>query len=391
MEPDRLLVVETDFNAYHLAFVRAGIRSYFEEGEHSVAYVNVGVVGLMQLFGHSVNERLWVIGILRTREAAEYFAERGIPCLNLADTGGPPSLGFDVRFEGEGALAAKYFFGEMNLKHAGFIGNASSRNHVRRLREFQHESKKRGVPVEVVQLPYSVMQRPFFYFDADLIDQTKEMIRGLLSRLGKPAGIFCGDDQIALHTYYCASVMGIKVPEEVSILGVGSRDSSKESWAQVVSVVQIDHQKLGFTAAKLMDEFVGKGEPPKSVRLKPSGICHSQTTFRRVVGDSVVREALRRIQQEPGISVLGLCEALDFSRPALDVRFRRATNMTVSRAIEIERFEQAKQLMAKNNYSLEAVASLAGFPNSRVMRRSFYRFCRMSPQHYRRLQSKEGK
>ena len=50
--------------------------------------------------------------------------------------------------------------------------------------------------------------------------------------------------------------MGIRVPEELAILAIGSPDRSKDPWAHVSSIVQLDHHQLGYTAARLLDEFL---------------------------------------------------------------------------------------------------------------------------------------
>jgi len=382
----RILVFGSDFEAYHLHFIRGGIQSYFEHADRSISYVNLDIPRMVNYFGKSVGDRLVIIGNFRTREAIEFFLEKNIPFFNLIDTEPKSPLRFDVKFEGEGAIAANYFIEEMNLENLGFVGHTPLLSHQRRLQEFKHEASRSsvGVDLEILQLPVERTQKFFYDLDYENILVRKQQINDFLLKIRKPAGIFCADDMIAFDLCYAAELLGIKVPEEIAILGVGSRDERKEPWARSVSVVQLDHHKFGQTAARLMDEYWKTGEMPKSVRLRPDNIRQSQTTFRRAVGDPLVRKALQRIQKEPSLSVVQLCDELGISRAALDVRFRRAANMTVTKALEMERFIQAKRLIrGRNHYSLEAIASLAGYPSRKVMRRSFYRFTRMNPQQFR--------
>lgn len=382
---ERLLVFESDFSSYHLAFVRAGIERYFERGARSVAYLQMGMADLLELLGPSVRQRLVIVGAIRSRKAIEYFAESGIPCLNLIESEQGPSAQFDVRIEGEGTVAARYFIEEAKCEHLGFIGLTHAISHRRRFREFFNEAALRRVEVHAIRLLTSDTQKHFWDVPEVQWSGYHDEVRLFLERLPKPAGIFCANDGIALRVFYLAEMMGIRVPKELAILGIGSRDNAKLQWAHVVSVVQLDHQALGYAAARLMDEYIATGKAPKSVRLPPRGISHSQTTYRRTVADPLVSKALMTIQRNPGIDVLALCEEFDLPRAALDLRFRRVTNMTVAKAIEVERFTLAKDFIRRKGYSLETVASLAGYPNRRGMRRSFYRFTRMSPQQFRDL------
>lgn len=378
----RLLVFECDFSAYHLAFIRAGIGRYFASGSHAVSYIQLGVVGLIELFGRSVLERMVVIGFIRNRKMMDYLSEHGVPCLSMEES---VNIGLDFRigFQGEGTLAAEYFLGEGKYENLGFIGKVNSVGHGRRLREYCRVAEARGLTVE--RLEMTAHELPLSFGDQLLENaiQKKDAFRRFLSRIRKPAGILCGNDQIAMHTYYAAESMGIRVPEELAILGVGSRDRLKDNWAHIPSVVELDHEMLGYTAAGLMDKYVATGEIPRSVVLKPWGICHGQTTFRRMVGDSVVQSVLMMIQQDPSLDVPTICGRYDLNRKTLDIRFQRMTNMTIAKAIELERFNRAKQLIRRNEFSLGAIASMAGYPSRKGMRRSFYNLARMSPREFR--------
>jgi LacI family transcriptional regulator len=383
-----ILVFEMDYSAYHLTFIRRGIERLFDETDGGVVFTPLGVNDLQHLHGPEVLKRLAVIGMLRSQEARDFFIERNIPCLNLEETEGR-ELGFDVRFEGEGTIAAKCFLEEMNLGNLAFVGNEGGISHQRRLREFQRVASSRGLDVSTFNIPIPQVQKRFFDVSQTDIEDHYLGMKRFLEGLRKPVGVFCGNDNIALRIYYAAELMGIRVPEELAIIGIGSRDRVKEAWATAVSVVELDHQKLGQVGARLIYEYIDKNRRPKSVRLRPVGIRHSQTTFKWSVTDSMVRKALILIQENPSLGVVEICDHFGLSRSTVDARFHTATNVSLAKAIEIERFNLAKDLVKQKKYSFEAIASLAGYSNSRAMRRSFTRFTRMSPQQFRELSLKE--
>lgn len=380
-----LLAFEADFRSYHHEFVRAGIRNYFDGGQRSLSYVEFGVNGLLELFDQPVFERLMVIGFLVSEESRSFFTQRGVPFLNLVEVDYEPELGFDVQFEDEGTIAARHFIEEMKLNHIGFVGYQPAVSHDRRFREFEREAQRHRIPVSSLRMPVAKHQQRFCEVPEGNISHKRKAIREFLTRIEKPAGIFCVEDLTALQVYYAAELLGFRVPEDVAILGVGSRDNSKPLWARAVSVVQIDHYRLGYAAAKLMDAYHSTGKAPRSVRLAPSGICHSQTTFNRNVSDPVVRKALVLIQQDPSLDATRICEKLNLSRTTLDFHFKDSSNISLAKAIEIERFNHAMQLVKNKKYSLDAIASLAGYPNSRAMRRSFRRFTHTTPQQFREI------
>lgn len=384
-DDEKLLVFECDFSSYHVAFIRAGIGRYFASGSHALSYIQLSVLGSVELFGPSVLERMAVIGLVHERKTIDFLLENGVPFLSLEESA-ESGLGAEISFKGEGTMAAEYFIEEANCEHLGFIGDHHAAvGHRRRLQELSRVAESRGVSVEPLHL---LSDHPPLPIGPPLLEKAvrrKDALRSFLSRIRKPAGILCGNDMIAMRVYYTAEVMGIRVPEELVILGVGSRERFKDPWAHVPSVVQLDHELLGYTAAKLMDQHISTGEVPGPVVLSPSGICHGQTTFRRMVGDSLVMDALKMIQKDPSLDVLAVCEQSGLSRKALDIRFQRATNMTLAKAIEMERFNQAKHLIRQKQFSLDAIASMAGYPSRKGMRRSFYRFARMSPREFRNL------
>lgn len=386
--PEKLLIFDCDYSSYHLGFIRAGVQSYFDQGRRTLSYVHFGINDLFEFFGPPVFERLVSIGCFRNQEALDFFESRNIPCLNLYEGDHEAPLGFNVHFEGEGGTAARHFIEEMGLSHLAFVGLSSGIKHSRRLREFTWEAEKRGIQVEAMEIPITPVQRRFYEFPPDEVYSNGERMRRFLTGLRKPVGIFCTDDNIALKCYYAAEILGFKVPDEIAILGVGSKDNSKELWARAVSVVQLDHQKLGYAGAKLLDEFIATGKAPKSIRLKPNGIIHSQTTFHRSVADPVVRKAIVLIQQDLSLTVTSVCDRLELSRTTLDSHFRESANMSLAKAIEIERFNRAMQLIKSRDFNFEAIAALSGYANARTMRRSFQRFTRMTPQQFREMSLK---
>ena len=141
------------------------------------------------------------------------------------------NVGLTLSNEGEGQLAADFFIDEMGFDSLAFVGIENKFSHQRRCREFAQSAQKRGVCVnERLMAPNSreLWERSPFVYDKERLDERNAVFSDLLLNISKPAGIFCADDLLALNLYYRAHQLGIRVPEEVSILGVGSLQGAEE-------------------------------------------------------------------------------------------------------------------------------------------------------------------
>lgn len=106
-----------------------------------------------------------------------------------------------------------------------------------------------------------------------------DRLKGILSRPNQPTAIICYNDQIAVATYDLALSMGIKVPEELSIIGF---DNSTLAHSFGIRLTSINHPKaeMGRDAAELMIKMM---EEPNKDYLGQSKVYEPEI----VTGDSV--------------------------------------------------------------------------------------------------------
>ncbi len=378
------ITFETDSTGYHLTAITEGIRDYFRDYRRSSSYVPLGIPEVYDLKQSHTDVNCAVIGWFWSREPHDYLRARNIPYLNLCESDYPTPLGIQIHFNGEGTAAAEYFIRDIGYRSLGCIGPSGAVGAQRRFREFREAAEMHGLVVDsmIMSGPHHI--RPAYCARKYNKKRNRDALLDYLKRIDKPAGIFCGNDHVALGVFHHARFLGISVPDELCILGVGCFEHAADGEVESISVVQLDHRYQGFLAAKAMDEYLTSGRIPAPVRLKPEGILHRQTSIRRATQDSLVSRAVLIMQDDPGLTVESIAQALGVSRQILAMRFRAAYNMSVSRAVDFERFTRAKSLMRNRRYSAEALAGLAGYASRQHMRRSFYRFTRMSPTEYRR-------
>lgn len=374
-----LLIFQADVVAYHLYYIQEGILKYFEQGEHALSFVPLQAeeVDLMEA-------PCGAVGVLTRDDSIGFLRRKKIPYLDLNESITNRELGFDIAFSGEGTLAADHFVHEAGVRSLAFVGASYSRAHLRRLAEFESRAAQHGFPVHpyMFKLPPAIGE---LKKREDHNDRHRAKVHQFLEELEKPVGIFCGNDRVALHHFYLARSLGYHVPTEISLLGVGSLQRSIGGWPEQVSVIQLDHHQLGYSAAALMEKYMTTGRPPDSVRLKTDGIIHRQTTVRSVRSDQLVRQAMEFIRKTPGTTPQSLCAHFSVPRHVLEARFQRALGGSIAKLIDQERFNQARDLLKNFKYNLESVAALAGYADRRHLRRGFYKHARMSPSDYRSL------
>ncbi len=120
-----------------------------------------------------------------------------------------------------------------------------------------------------------------------------------LKSLPYPLGLFgCNDDCSKLLTAACVSE-GIRVPDDVAILGVDNDEMICLPSDSTLSSIALDFEKAGFQAAALLDQIM-----KEQVKLESQEIVHGpknvdirQSTDTLAVNDSNVASALRFIRE----------------------------------------------------------------------------------------------
>lgn len=383
--PNRFIIFERDSSAYHCTLIHEGIRQYFNSGKRELTFLPLGLTDLESVLFSRPQEKAAAISWLERPYNLSFFENQDAPYINLIEAEHQSNRGLKISFQGEGVLAADLFIDELKLNSIAYVGMKDLLSHQRRAREYRETAHRKGLTVTELHLDGIMLNDSelcHYSFNRTRLSERHANISHLLKTLPRPAGIFCGNDRIALNLYYYAEQLGIDIPTEVNLLGIGCLQRAEEGGVHFISVVQTDFIKLGYQAAKIMEEFILSGSPPNPTVLKPDGIIHRSTTSRRAVKDSLIHRAFELIDHDRTITVQELSDQLGVSRRSLENRFLTATNLSVGKAIDYERFRAAKQLLRSKQYNYEAIASLAGYHNHRQMLRSFDRIAKMSPSQY---------
>jgi DNA-binding LacI/PurR family transcriptional regulator len=195
------------------------------------------------------------------------LCHRRIPGMSL------PFVGWDYRQAGR--LAAKYFI-STNHKRIAYFGNVKYLVTEKQLEGFREVLGEGGVYLDDSNIYFGTSQKT----SSECDDIKLGMIKELLSRRDRVTAIFCSDDTEAERAYWAAHELGIKVPDELSIVGFGDVNRDGVVRKKLTAVV-VDEVKLGQKAAELLSEMnSGKRsfEDDESVYL-PLKLVESETSL----------------------------------------------------------------------------------------------------------------
>jgi len=208
-----------------------------------------------------------------------------------------------------------------------------------------------------------------------------------LRALPKPIGLMVCNDDRAQQVLEANKAAGVRIPEEMAILGVDDDEVICELTHPPLSSIALNVEEAGYEAAAQLDRQM-KGKKPSllEIHLRPAYVHTRQSTDVLAVEDPLVAHAIRFIRTHAGdvLSVDDVVGAASTSRRLLERHFRQAVSRSIYGEIQRTRIERACRMLAETHWSLEEVAERCGFSNAVHFSVAFKRQMNWTPEQYRR-------
>lgn len=213
-----------------------------------------------------------------------------------------------------------------------------------------------------------------------------EELKRALPKLGRPVALFTWSTEEARPVVAACDEVGIKVPDEIAVLGVDDDEAVCELANPPISAIDHGCETIGWEAAKTLDMLM-RGQRLKSstIHVTPLRVVVRQSTNTLAVDDRIVVAALRFIQAnfaEP-ITAQDIMQETRVSRPTLEQHMRRALGHSVHRQITLVRIKHAKELLQATRLDLSAISVRCGFSYPSKFSAVFRREVGLSPSAYR--------
>ena len=208
-----------------------------------------------------------------------------------------------------------------------------------------------------------------------------------LQGLPKPVGLMASTDQVGYWLLDACARAGIVVPEQAAVVGAENEETLCMMASPPLSSVAYNASRIGYVAAKLLDSLMqGEAPPDGPVLIPPLHIVMRQSSDVVAIDDPQVARAVQFIRENAcdGITVHDVVRAADMSRSSLERRIRSLLGRSPHDEILRVRLEQARQLLARTDLSLEAVAQRCGFQTPQYFSTAFRRESQLTPGAYRK-------
>lgn len=208
-----------------------------------------------------------------------------------------------------------------------------------------------------------------------------------LADLPKPAGVLTPHLGGACYLVRVCKALGLRVPEDIAIVGADDTDLSLATEPTVTSVL-LDLEAFGAEAMRLLADLLSGHPPPApTVRLRCVDLqVRESTGLRRpeICDIAAAREYIRQHACRGATVEQVMRQTQRVSRVTFHRRFRESVGQTPAQAIRERRLEEVCRLLTSTDLSLEMISDLCGFSSPKVLARVFRAAHRMTPRDFRR-------
>ncbi|NSY37679.1 LacI family DNA-binding transcriptional regulator [Leisingera sp. ANG59] len=188
-----------------------------------------------------------LIGLEHSEATSRLIAQQETPAMaiwNYAEDSELPCVGADNRLAGR--MAAEHLL-ELGHRDIGLIfpdtrGNDRAQYRLSSVMETLQENGVSVPEYRMSEAPYSVAQ-------------AKLAAISLLSARARPTALLCGNDVIAQGALYGAQSRGLRVPEDVSIIGIGDFKGSADI-EPGLTTIRIPAETIGSLAGKRFTAYI---------------------------------------------------------------------------------------------------------------------------------------
>jgi LacI family transcriptional regulator len=219
------------------------------------------------------------------------------------------------------------------------------------------------------------------------VDNRDKVVRWLKD-LPKPIAVFCCDDARALFLTETCKISGIRVPEDIAILGVDDDDLLCHISDPTLSSIQMDVENGGYMTCKLLHEQLKSGsKKPFNVNISPLRIQERNSTSVLNITDPNVLKLVEVIEADysKDLKMDDLLKMVSLSRRSIEMRFKKVTGITIYQYLLRVRVDHLAYLLATTDRSYIDIVYEVGFRDLGNVSRTFRKFKGCSPMEWRRM------
>lgn len=207
-----------------------------------------------------------------------------------------------------------------------------------------------------------------------------------INALPRPAGVFAANDHTAQNVLNVCSLLNVKVPDELVVVGVDNIEPVCECTSPSISSIDFDWldytRKMLQTLKQLID---GKSGVSPQLLIPPKGVVRRASSIRSKRIDHCVIAALDVIRRKScdKLSAADVAALFPCSRRMAEIRFRATTGKSILEVIRETRRQKAQELIALKGLPRDTIIAACGYTSWNSIRR-LVRIGEPSPKNHRR-------
>lgn len=210
-----------------------------------------------------------------------------------------------------------------------------------------------------------------------------------LRSLPKPVGLMACDDGVGYDLIEAAGEAGIKIPEDVAIVGMDNDEALCNSIKPPLSSVEANSEQAGYEAAELLNAImIGKEEMSlRPILARATCVVTRQSSDILAINDPQVAAAVHfiRTRFNSPIQVSDVVNATSLSRRGLEKKFRTILKCSILDEIMRIRIEHISNLLLKSGMSIDQIAASSTFDSTSHLIRAFKKYKGMPPRTFRKM------
>ena len=274
-------------------------------------------------------------------------------------------------YHSTGKMAAQYFRKKLYTDYA-FFGIKDIVWSEERCKGYEEEVKANG-------------GRFYSYMEPEAGDEREKIMEWLMS-LPKPVALFCCDDAHALFITETCKIAGIRVPDDIAVLGVDDDELLCDISDPAISSIKMDVENGGYMTCRLLNERIHKRDPrPFNVVIKPLDIKERASTLIYNIKDKRVLDIIRFIDAHyyEDLGMADILSRVPLSRRSIEMKFRQEVGMTIYQYLLGVRVDHLAYLLRTTSLPFSEAVYKVGFRDSVNVARVFRKFKGCSPSEYR--------
>jgi LacI family transcriptional regulator len=294
---------------------------------------------------------------------------------------------FDTDAEAVARLAADFFL-QAGFQHFAFCGYRRVPFSERRQAAFAARLAEKNIPLGVFSPSLPSGSRSHIQAVEQHGLSMENAIARWLKRQPRPLALFACNDVRAQQVLNACREHGIKVPEEVAVMGVDNDDVLCNLCEPSLTSIEPDTERLGYEAAALLDRIMqGRRIRDELTLIPPLRVVERASTDVVAIEDPIAVQAVRFIRDHlhQGIAVKDVLAHVNRSRTDLEQRFRRWLGCSIHDEIVRRRMVRACSLLQQTDLRLDEIARRTGFSTASHLCRLFQKQLQRTPGEYRRM------